>query len=152
MDAVVQSSFYLSCVAVCGQWVSALLGLLTVVEQQPHGSKINIFIESVSIPAKSLPIVFWILLSIGGVVIGLYLAKDRRPRAIFMGIICTLLICFYATCVGLFGFVFVFLGNVIGSPWGVYFIKNVFGQVTTGFTGLVGVIELGMVAVFGWLL
>jgi len=145
-------SFCLSCVAICGQWVSALLGLLTVVKLQPPDSKVNIFIEPVSMSAKSLPITFWIVLSIVGVVVGLYIARSRKARAMLFGIGCTLLILFYATCVGLFGFVFVFLGNVIGSPWGVYYIKNLFGQVTTGFTAVVGVVELGMVVVFGWLL
>ena len=145
-------SLCLSCVAIGGQWVSALLGLLTVVKLQPPDSKVNIFIEPVSMSAKSLPITFWIVLSIVGVVVGLYIARSRKARAMLFGIGCTLLILFYATCVGLFGFVFVFLGNVIGSPWGVYYIKNLFGQVTTGFTAVVGVVELGMVVVFGWLL
>jgi len=158
-------SFCFSCVAVCGQWVSALLGLLTVVKLQPPESKVSIFIEPVSMSAKSLPITFWIVLSIIGIVVGLYIAintaepaaragglspkarepasKARRACAILIGTGCTLLVMFFATCVGLFGFVFVFLGNVIGSPWGVYYIKNLFGQVTTGFTAIVGVVELG---------
>ena len=157
------SSFWFSWAAVCGQWVTAILSLKSLLRLQPPGHKLNILVESVSMPAKSIPIAVLILLSIAGIVLSIWIAVKRKDASggllgqnigsggcgtkFLIWISCTVFFLFYAVFVGLLGLVFVFLGNVVGSPWGVYFLKNLFGQVTVALTGVVGVVELAILTV-----
>ena len=171
-ELIFKSAFWFSWAAVYGQWVTTLLGLKSVLSLQPEGYKLNILVESVSMPAKSIPIGVWVLLSITGFVVGMWIAAKGKDASgglslpwppgyqignggsgtkVLIGISYTIFFLVYAVFVGLFGLVFVFLGNVVGSPWGVYFLKNLLGEVTAGLTGVVTVFELAILTVSAFL-
>lgn len=109
--------------------------------------------ESVSMPAKSLAFIIWILGTISSIALGFYtytgsvkLGNSDRNKGKFE-IFLAFTGCVYSMGAGLLGLGFVTLGNVIGPPWGTYYVKDVLGQATGVMTRLVAVFEIVMLVV-----
>lgn len=151
--AIYNLYFFLVWIGVFLQGVCGFLVVKVVLRLQDPGNRIGVLVEMVSISAKAPVCLLCVLIAILAIALGIIVAQRRDDKIVRVGVGCTLLGLFFGASVGVAGLSYVYLGNVIGSPWGMYYVKNFFGQATMSLSFLVSFIELlvlGFISFNNW--
>lgn len=142
-------SFSIAWMAVFLHCLGAAMGVRVVLQLQDDGEGVSVLVESVSMPAKIPVFLAWVVISLLGFAAGMFLVI-KRNHTLWKGIGMALFGLVFGTVAGLFGLAFVYLGNVVGSPWGTYYLMNTLGQVIVGLTGFVSLMEVVILASTTW--